>query len=429
MNSTLGNAPQVEPPDLVIEAHDPKFGRIGYVVIDRPVRGSSCGGVRYGGDTLEGLCDIARAMTFKWGWLNVPMGGAKGWITADIAALSCTRSELMRAYGRAIRPLVQRQVYIPGVDLGTTNQDLAEMLGAAGAPLTGEQIDASSATAMTVFESIRAAAAYQGKELPGLRVAIEGFGKVATGLAQLLAQAGACLTAVSTVEGAVHAEAGLDAALLLALKQQYGDSLVEHVDRASRIPLEDLLRLDVDVLVPGAVSHSIHAGNADDVRAAAIVPIANAPITREAEQRLAARGVLFMPDFVSNCGGVFASDANGQHFHLDEVQRIIRGTYARAVAELLRAASRAGMTPAELARGIAWDNHTALEGYAPRDGGLRRLGEVWREQGSAGLRRRLAWRAYNHLHSKNVGIRSAALERYDEFHLGVTLEKLIAIRS
>ncbi len=330
----------------------------------------------------------------------------------------------MRAYGRAIRPLVQRGVYLPGVDLGTTNQDLADMLGAAGSPLSGRQIDASFATSLTVFETIRAAAAFQGKDLHGLRVAIEGFGKVASGLAPMLAQAGARLLAVSTAEGAIFAENGLDAQRLLDLKQRHGDALTAHYHDAQRLPREDLLCLPVDVLVPGALAHTIHPGNVDDVRAAAIVPIANAPISRPAEQRLLERGVLLLPDFVANCGGVFAVDVNGQHFQLSDAQQIIQSTFARAVERLLQAAQKSGQSAAALARQIAWDNHMEQDRTAPDEGGgLCRLPEVWREQGYPGVRRRLAWRAYNRFGGSGA-VRAAALERYDEFRLGVTLRKL-----
>ncbi len=420
----LTQAPRAVPPDLIVEAHDPVFGKIGYVIIDRPVRGTSCGGVRYAADTLEGLCDIARSMTFKWGWLNVPMGGAKGWINVDAATLGCERRELMRAYGRAIRPLVMRQVYLPGVDLGTTNQDLADLLDAAGSPLSGEQIDASRATAMSVFEAIRATAAFQGKELRGLRVVMEGFGKVAAGLAQMLDQAGALLVAVSTVEGAIASETGLQIPDLLALKQQHGDALVAHVADASRLCREELLSQAADVLIPGATSHSILAGNVDSVHALAIVPIANAPITAAAERRLLDRGVLILPDFVANCGGVFAVDANGQHFHLNEVKRILETTFAQTITHLLQKAQEMGLPAVELAREVAWDNHSVLEQTGSGDGGLVSLRRVWRRQGAHGISRRLAWRAYTRLGSTNAAIRAAALERYDEFRLGVTLEKI-----
>ncbi len=421
--------PSADPPDLIVEAHDPLFGKIGYVIIDRPVQGAACGGVRYATDTLEGLCDIARSMTFKWGWLNVPMGGAKGWITADVDALGCDRRELMRAYGRAIRPLVQRGVYLPGVDLGTTNQDLSDMLGAAGTPLSGEQIDASLATSLTVFESLRAAAAFQGKDLQGLRIALEGFGKVAAGLAPMLAEAGARLVAVSTAEGAVVAENGLDVPRLLDLKRQHGDSLVAHYSGAQRLPRAELLCRPVDVLVPGALSHTIHSGNVDLIRAEAIVPIANAPVSHPAEQALLERGVLLLPDFVANCGGVFAVDANGQHFHLDEVQTVIQSSFARSVARLLQAAQTAGQPAVALARQIAWNNHVELNQSASGEGGgLRGLPKVWREQGAAGVRRRLAWRAYSRLRN-NAAIRATALERYDEFRLGVTLRKLAEVAA
>ena len=181
-------------PNLFIEVADGALGRLGYVVIDRAVNGTTSGGVRFAPDVSAAeLADLARSMTYKWAFLNVPMGGAKAGIFADPDQLGCERAVLMEAFGRAIGPLVRRQVYYPGVDMGTSLEDLRAIMRGAGRPLVEQQIDGSFCTALTVFETIRQVASFNHVELTGLRVAIEGFGKVGSALAELLAQAGAQL--------------------------------------------------------------------------------------------------------------------------------------------------------------------------------------------------------------------------------------------
>jgi glutamate dehydrogenase (NAD(P)+) len=199
------------PPNLAIIISDADLGEIGYLVIDRAVNGSASGGIRFAPDvSIEELSSLAMAMTYKWAFLNVPMGGAKAGIFAVPENLNCERSELMEAFGRGMKSLVTKGVYFPGIDLGTTLEDLYSIMEGAGKPLAGEQIDGSYATALTVFETLRQVVKYSNRELSGVRVGIEGFGKVASAVAELLAEAGATIVAVSTIEGLITSDSGLD---------------------------------------------------------------------------------------------------------------------------------------------------------------------------------------------------------------------------
>ncbi|MEK7328717.1 MAG: Glu/Leu/Phe/Val dehydrogenase dimerization domain-containing protein, partial [Chloroflexota bacterium] len=169
----------VSPPQLVVDVFDEPFGKLGYVVIDRPVQGIASGGVRFAPDvSVDELAGLARSMTYKWAFLNVPLGGAKSGIFADPSQLGCDRATLMEAFGRSIAPLVRQHVYYPGVDLGTTLDDLRAIMRGVGQPLPEKQIDGSFCTALTVFEAIRQTIKFNGLKLANLRVAVEGFGKV-----------------------------------------------------------------------------------------------------------------------------------------------------------------------------------------------------------------------------------------------------------
>jgi glutamate dehydrogenase (NAD(P)+) len=416
---------QVSPPNLIIEVSDEALGRLGYVVIDRPVQGMTSGGIRFTPDVAPGeLARLARSMTYKWAFLNVRMGGAKAGIFADPHQLGCDRVTLMEAFGRSIASLVRQQVYYPGVDLGTTIDDLHAIMRGAGRPLLGRQIDGAFCTGLTVFETIRQAVQFGGSGLGGLRIAIEGFGKVASVLAELLDQAGAKLVALSTVEGAIASEAGLDVPRLLSLRQEYGDRLVRHCADAQSIEPLALFTQDVDLLVPGARACVIHAGNADQIRAGLIVPISNAPLTPQAEDMLMARGVMVMPDFVANCGGVLASSMAGSGFDAEDVRRMVQVTFADIVISLLREADREARPVGEIARALAWQNHVELsESAGALSNGMARAMRVLKDQGWSGVWRRVAWRAYRHWPSLNGPLRRMAVERFAEMGLGLTLAR------
>jgi glutamate dehydrogenase (NAD(P)+) len=421
---------QVSSPNLIIEVSDEALGKLGYVVIDRPVHGMTSGGVRFTSDVSpDELARLARSMTYKWAFLNVRLGGAKAGIFADPHQLGCDRVTLMETFGRSIAPLVRQQVYYPGVDLGTTMDDLRAIMRGAGQPLLGRQIDGSFCTGLTVFETVRQVVDFSGLGLSGLRVAIEGFGKVASVLAELLDQAGAKLVALSTVDGAIGSEAGLDVPRLLSLRQEYGDQLVRHCSDARSIERQALFTQHVDLLVPGARSHVIHAGNADQIRAGLIVPISNAPLTPEAEEMLTARGVMVIPDFVANCGGVLASNMVGSGFDTEDVRRMVHVTFADIIVSLLQKADREARPVGEVARALAWQNHLKLNGSASASSNrMVRVVQALRDQGWNGIWRRLAWRAYRRWPSLNDALRRMAVERFAEMGLGVTLIRATSSR-
>jgi glutamate dehydrogenase (NAD(P)+) len=419
---------QVSAPNLIIQVSDEALGKLGYMVIDRPVHGTTSGGVRFAPDvSLSELTRLARSMTYKWAFLNVPVGGAKAGIFADPRQLGCSRATLMEAFGRSIAPFVRQQVYHPGIDLGTTLDDLRAIMHGAGRPLLGRQIDGSFCTGLTVFETIRQVIRFHNLELNGLRVAMEGFGKVASIVAELLAQAGAKLVVVSTVEGAIIAEGGLDVSRLLSLKEQYGDRLVHQYLNLRPVTRDALFTQPVDLLVPGARPEVLHAGNADQVQAKLIVPISNAPVTPEAERMLIARGIVVMPDFVSNCGGVLASNMLSGGFAVKDVRRMVEETFAEVVTGILRRAHQEGRSVGEIARTLAWQNHCKLNESASISANrIERVSQVLRSQGLRGVWRRLAWRAHHRWPRLNGAIRRAVFDRYTEMTLGATLTRVIS---
>ncbi len=419
------------PPNLAITISDADLGEIGYLVIDRAINGSASGGIRFTPDvSIEELSSLAMAMTYKWAFLNVPMGGAKAGIFAVPENLNCERSELMEAFGRGIKSLVTKGVYFPGIDLGTTLEDLYSIMEGAGRPLAGEQIDGSYATALTVFETLRQVAKYSNRELSGVRVGIEGFGKVASAVAELLAEAGATIVAVSTIEGLITSDSGLEVNDLLKLKSEYGDQLVRHYSSGEVESPENLYSLDVDLLIPGARPRVINEENVNQIKANWIVPIANAPTTWEAEARLDEMGILYIPDFVANCGGILSSAMRGDNFNLEDVRYLVAGTFAELVFRMLQESETRGESFRDFVRAVTWQNHLILSDPNSQDVGMKqRLPQLIKDRDWDGVRSRIGYRIHRRNPQANGAIHQSALDRYAELTLGSMIDLLKSIES
>ncbi len=419
------------PPNLAITISDADLGEIGYLVIDRAVNGSASGGIRFTPDvSIAELSSLAMAMTYKWAFLNVPMGGAKAGIFAVPENLNCERSELMEAFGRGIKSLVTKGVYFPGIDLGTTLEDLYSIMEGAGRPLAGEQIDGSYATALTVLETSRQVAKYSNIELSSVRVGIEGFGKVASAVAELLAEAGATIVAVSTIEGLITSDSGLDVNDLLKLKSEYGDQLVRHYSSGEVESPENLYSLDVDLLIPGARPRVINEENVNQIKASWIVPIANAPTTWKAEARLDEMGILYIPDFVANCGGILSSAMRGDNFDLEDVRYLVAGTFAELVFRMLQESETRGESFRDFVRAVTWQNHLILSDPNSQDVGMKqRLPQLIKDRDWDGVRSRIGYRIHRRNPQANGAIHQSALDRYAELTLGSMIDLLKSIES
>ncbi|MGH2928261.1 MAG: hypothetical protein ACRDL8_08665, partial [Solirubrobacteraceae bacterium] len=189
-----------------------------------------------------------------------------------------------------------------------------------------------------------AALAHLGRPLAGVAVAIEGFGKVGAGAARAFQRAGARVVGVSTLAGLVADPDGLAVEELIALRNRYGDRLIEHAGTPAR-PREEVFELECDVLVPGARPDSITPDIARRVRCAVIAPAANAPYDAAALRILQGRGIVGVPDFIANAGGVqlyvSVTDEDTPETALAVIEEKIR----QAVAQTLATADEHAITP------------------------------------------------------------------------------------
>jgi glutamate dehydrogenase (NAD(P)+) len=339
----------------VIERND--IGLRGYVVIDSFLDGHGTGGVRMGAHvTLEEIANLAREMSLKFAWLDIPTGGAKAGIVAPTSCPHDQKLLLCKAFGEEVADMIRDGRYVAGQDMGIGKEELAAILAAAGAPqqTASTDLDSNYYTALSVFISACVAMQARGVNLNGATVLLEGLGKVGSHLVRLLDAAGARLVGVSTALGAYYEAGGIDAAELLRLRSIHGDECVRELSGGGLLQLEELFEKRADLLVPGAAADSINPGNVDRIDARFIIPIANICASEAIETRLAERGILYLPGFVTNCGGVFCWYlARLEASAREEMMRI---GFARKVRRLIARADGLGQDVATVARGIAASN-------------------------------------------------------------------------
>lgn len=375
-------------PYLRIIWTDPETGIEGFCVVDRLVGHIATGGTRMrAGCTVDEVADLARGMSAKCGIFDLPVGGAKGGIDCDPHDPRA-RAVLAR-FVEAMRPLLDGY-WVTAEDLGVPQDLLDEIFEEAGlgsslhaALLRSPDPEAALARVRSAFstrvdgvavpdliggfgvaEAAVAALRSLDVDPAGAAAVVQGFGSMGGSTARYLVQHGVRVTGVVDRHGMiVNTHRGVDVEALLRARSPYGE-----IDRAAlgpddrELPATDWLTVPADVLVPAAISYTLHGDNAAQVRTRVVVEAANAPTTVEAEAILDERGIPVIPDFVANTGAaawawwVLFGDVGtepAEAFH--RLQRQM----ARVVGEVLDQAAGDRRTPRQVALDLSDARHAA----------------------------------------------------------------------
>jgi glutamate dehydrogenase (NAD(P)+) len=293
----------------------------GYRVQHSSVLGPTKGGVRYDPEVNLGECAaLAMWMTWKCALLRLPYGGAKGGVRCAPRELSLDElQKITRRFTSELLPVIGPQEDIPAPDMATNEQTMAWMMDTysmqrghavpeivTGKPIAlGGSLFRHEATGAGVVMVIERCCTRLGLDLTGQRCAVQGFGNVGGIAASELHERGAVVVAVSDLSGGVHDERGLHIPALRAYAEENG-SLAGY-DLAERVTNEELLELPCDILVLAAREDQVTVENAGRIHARLIAEGANGPTTVEADAILAARGIIVLPDVLTNAGGVTVS--------------------------------------------------------------------------------------------------------------------------
>ncbi|RQO51581.1 glutamate dehydrogenase [Variovorax sp. KBW07] len=308
--------------DVPIEMDDGTIAHFeGYRVQHNMSRGPGKGGVRFHPDvTLEEVMALSAWMTIKTAAVNLPYGGAKGGIRVDPKKLSLQELEkVTRRYTSEIGIIIGPHTDIPAPDVNTNAQIMAWMMdtysmnvgGTATGVVTGKPLHLGGslgrvkATGRGVFVTGREAARRLGMDLRGARIAVQGFGNVGSVAAELFAEAGAKIVAVQDHTGTIVNTNGLDLSKLIPIANKEG--VVAFKAGGDIVPNEDFWNVACDILIPAALEGQITAERAQKTTAKLVLEGANGPTVPTADDILAERGVLVVPDVICNAGGVTVS--------------------------------------------------------------------------------------------------------------------------
>lgn len=356
-------------PEMIIEVYDSKTKLRGILVIDNTALGPSKGGMRMTPSvTVEEVFRLARVMTWKCAMAGLPFGGAKSGVIADPKKMSHDEKKaLVQAFGRALRPVCPK-LYIGAPDVNTGEEEMRWFSEAVGSwkACTGKPAEMCIATETDhkcgipheygstgwgVAVAARTAADILGFDMRGATVAVEGFGNVGSFSAKYLASMGARIVAASDSKGTIYNPDGISYEKLAEIKASSGT--VTNYRPGEVFPGEKLFELPVDILIPAALADSINEKNVDSIKAKIIVEGANIPAKAEIEERLHRRGILVVPDFVANAGGVISSYSEIRGKHPEDMMALVEKKIAVAVKAVLRLAKKKNIKPRDAAVEIA----------------------------------------------------------------------------
>lgn len=325
----------------------------GYRVEYNNVLGPYKGGIRYHHDTdINEVKALAFWMALKCAVIGIPMGGGKGGITVNPKELSKGELErLSRGWVQKLADNIGPKKDVPAPDVNTTPEIMAWMADefknitgdTTGAVITGKPIEfggsegRGTATAQGGFYAFEAL-----KEKLGLNkkcnIVIEGFGNAGANAAAIWSAAGHNIIAVSDSKGGIYNPDGLDVAKVAEHKAK--TRTVQGFPGSQNITDAELLELECDLLIPAALENVITDQNAPNIKAAAILELANGPITPLADEILFDRNIPVVPDILANSGGVAVScfeweqNLSGEHWTEEMVFEKLQTMMAKSAGDI-----------------------------------------------------------------------------------------------
>jgi glutamate dehydrogenase/leucine dehydrogenase len=354
-------------PEIIYEVYDRKTGMKGVTVIDNTALGPGKGGIRMTPtvDVLE-VFRLARTMTWKNALAELPFGGAKSGIIADVKNISREKKkELIQSFSKRLKPICP-EIYVAGPDMNTAEEEMKWFVEANGdhGAATGKPANMCvepgvkcgipheyGSTGYGVSIAAMIAMQHSGIDIKGSSIAIEGFGNVGTFVAKYMEEAGAKIVAVSDSKGCVYNSKGMKEKDLVEAKSKKG-SVISYKN-GKIIPNGKIFELSIDVLIPAALPDVITKKNVKKIKAKIVVEGANIPTTPEMEKILMEKGILVVPDFLANAGGVISSYAEYMGENPKNMFKMVKEKIERNTKIVLEHAEKEKIMPRDAALAIA----------------------------------------------------------------------------
>lgn len=333
--------PEFSDHEHVVMHYDRASGLKSIIAIHNTVRGPALGGCRIypyaeTDDALTDVLRLSRGMTYKSAIADLPLGGGKMVIIGNPATIKTP--ELLRAAGRFIHS--QNGKYITAEDVGMTPQDCAviaeETPHVSGVSSAEHGGDPSPATAYGVECAMKAAWKFQNGtvSLKGVYCAIEGLGSVGFELARRLHRLGAILYA-----------SDVDKEKLARARREF-----KFIEKDTR----ELRKMHADIYVPCALGGVVNDKTVNDFHVKIICGSANNVLEEPIHAKLLHdQGIMYVPDYVANCGGIIDVHYQRSGYDADKVRKHIRRIAYDTTFVILRRSQKESLTPAEIADEMA----------------------------------------------------------------------------
>jgi glutamate dehydrogenase (NAD(P)+) len=293
----------------------------GFRVQHNNYRGPYKGGVRFHPQVnLDEIKTLAALMTFKCAVVNIPFGGAKGGIIVDPKLLSEHElKHLTQGYVDKIFEFIGPDTDIPAPDVYTNAQIMSWIMDeythisrrhspdvVTGKPIENEgSLGRDTATAEGAVYVLNQYIGTKNLDSKKTSVAIQGFGNAGENIAEILFNQGLTIIGIADSKGAIINSNGIDP--FMAKKHKSITGSLKNFKGCKNISSEKLLEQKVDILIPAALENVITHKNASLIKAKAILEVANAPTSIEADKILEKRKIDVIPDILANAGGVTVS--------------------------------------------------------------------------------------------------------------------------
>ena len=342
-------------PLKIIHVHEPSVGLKGVLVVDNVAKGPSIGGMRIAPDvTTEECVRLARAMTLKNAAASLPHGGGKIVIQADPRMSKPEKEKILRAMASALR---YDEDYIFAPDMGTDEECMAWIRDEIGRVVAlpreigGIPLDEIGATGWGLRHVTEIALEYCDFELKGARFVVQGFGAVGKNVARFLADEGAVLVGAADSDGAIANPDGLDVNELIKLKD--AGQYLRAYPNATRLDRDDVVGIECDIWIPAARPDVVNEDNVHRLNTRLVIEGANIPFTEGAEKILADKGVLCVPDFIANAGGVICAAMEYQGATESSALDVIEDKLRRNTRLVLEDAKARNILPREASVALA----------------------------------------------------------------------------
>ncbi|MEK9147770.1 MAG: Glu/Leu/Phe/Val dehydrogenase dimerization domain-containing protein [Patescibacteria group bacterium] len=345
-------------PEYIIKIYDSKIGMEGFLVIDNTVLGPGKGGIRMTSNVNENEAQrLARTMTWKNALTGIPFGGAKAGIVWSGGNEKLKKS-FIQSFAKKIKMFIPK-FYIAGPDINTGKKEMlwfTESIGdlhsATGKPLSAGGLPHElGSTGFGVAWATKIATKLINIDIKDATIAIHGFGNVGIFAYKYLTEMGATIVALSNKNTAIYNKKGLDAKIIEKLIKD--KKPLSEYPQYSHIALDKFWETQANILIPASVTDVINNSNKNKIRAKIIVEGGNIPISEQIENELFKNGILIVPDFVANAGGVISSYAEYRGYGAKKMFDLVKRKIVKTTTEVIKKSLVENKNPREIAQKIA----------------------------------------------------------------------------